>query len=192
MARQQPIFLPAKKNTHIPWTCHNFVLHSVNVTYLALTSSCSGALSWKKFPNSIWKLQSFTFFFRFFYRFFKYEGKSKGIAFNVVGQTGKACLLTWADSVKVADRRNRTHKCQPYFKLPPPVFQNWQQKFSSKVLYRLFAMNRIKKHAKDFEVKYTDYTLRGFGSRPISAFKKEKVAGRLHRRPYHADGTKQV
>ena len=32
----------------------------------------------------------------------------KGILFNVGGQTGKDCLLTWADGVKVADRRDRT------------------------------------------------------------------------------------
>ena len=30
------------------------------------------------------------------------------ILFNVGGQTGKDCLLTWADGVKVADRRDRT------------------------------------------------------------------------------------
>ena len=29
-------------------------------------------------------------------------------SFNVGGQTGKDCLLTWADGVKVADRRDRT------------------------------------------------------------------------------------
>ena len=34
--------------------------------------------------------------------------KGKGILFNVGGQTGKDCLLTWADGVKVADRRDRT------------------------------------------------------------------------------------
>ena len=33
--------------------------------------------------------------------------KGKGI-FNVGGQTGKDCLLTWAEGVKVADRRDRT------------------------------------------------------------------------------------
>ena len=31
-----------------------------------------------------------------------------GILFNVGGQTGKDCLLTWADGVKVTDRRDRT------------------------------------------------------------------------------------
>ena len=37
------------------------------------------------------------------------KGKEgKGILFNVDGQTGKDCLLTWADGVKVADRRDRT------------------------------------------------------------------------------------
>ena len=35
------------------------------------------------------------------------KGKGK-ILFNVGGQTGKDCLLTWADGVKVADRRDRT------------------------------------------------------------------------------------
>ena len=34
--------------------------------------------------------------------------KGKGILFNVGGQTGKDCLLTRADGVKVADRRDRT------------------------------------------------------------------------------------
>ena len=36
--------------------------------------------------------------------------KGKGILqlFNVGGQTGKDCLLTWADGVKVADRQDRT------------------------------------------------------------------------------------
>ena len=32
--------------------------------------------------------------------------KVKGILFNVGGQTGKDCLFTWADGVKVADRRD--------------------------------------------------------------------------------------
>ena len=36
------------------------------------------------------------------------EDKGKGILFNVGGQTGKDCLLTWVDGVKVADRRDRT------------------------------------------------------------------------------------
>ena len=35
------------------------------------------------------------------------KGVSPGY-FNVGGQTGKDCLLTWADGVKVADRRDRT------------------------------------------------------------------------------------
>ena len=34
--------------------------------------------------------------------------KGKGIVFNVGDQTGKDCLLTCADGVKVADRRDRT------------------------------------------------------------------------------------
>ena len=34
--------------------------------------------------------------------------KGKGILFNVGGQTGKDCLLTLADGVKVADCRDRT------------------------------------------------------------------------------------
>ena len=34
------------------------------------------------------------------------KGKGKGILFNVGGQTGKDCLFTWADGVKVADRRD--------------------------------------------------------------------------------------
>ena len=38
----------------------------------------------------------------------KVKGKGKGILFNVGGQTGKDCILTWADGVKVADRRDRT------------------------------------------------------------------------------------
>ena len=38
----------------------------------------------------------------------KGKGKGKDILFNVGGQTGKDCLLTWADGVKVADRRDRT------------------------------------------------------------------------------------
>ena len=33
---------------------------------------------------------------------------TKGILFNVGGQTGKDSLLTWADGVKVADRRDQT------------------------------------------------------------------------------------
>ena len=36
------------------------------------------------------------------------KGKGKGILFYFGGQTGKDCLLTWADAVKVADRRDRT------------------------------------------------------------------------------------
>ena len=45
----------------------------------------------------------------------KVKGKGKGIlihfnVFNVGSQTGKDCLLTWADGVKVADCRDRTHK----------------------------------------------------------------------------------
>ena len=35
-------------------------------------------------------------------------GKGEGVLFNVGGQTGKDCLLTWADGVKVTDRRDRT------------------------------------------------------------------------------------
>ena len=35
-------------------------------------------------------------------------GKARRCPFNVGGQTGKDCLLTWADGVKVADRRDRT------------------------------------------------------------------------------------
>ena len=38
----------------------------------------------------------------------KGKGKGKVILFNVGGQTGKDCLLTWADGVKVANRRDRT------------------------------------------------------------------------------------
>ena len=38
----------------------------------------------------------------------KVKGKGKGILLNVGGQTGKDCLLTWADGVKVADRRDWT------------------------------------------------------------------------------------
>ena len=37
-----------------------------------------------------------------------HASKGKGILFNAGGQTGKDCLLTWADGVKVADRRDRT------------------------------------------------------------------------------------
>ena len=37
------------------------------------------------------------------------KGKGKGILINGGGQTGKdQCRLTWADGVKVADRRDRT------------------------------------------------------------------------------------
>ena len=36
------------------------------------------------------------------------KGKGYCILFNVGGQTGKDCLLTWADGVKVADRRDQT------------------------------------------------------------------------------------
>ena len=38
----------------------------------------------------------------------KKGAEGKGILFNVGGQTGKDCLLTWADGVEVADRRDRT------------------------------------------------------------------------------------
>ena len=37
-----------------------------------------------------------------------FSAKGKGILFYVGGQTGKDCLLTWADGVKVADRRDTT------------------------------------------------------------------------------------
>ena len=33
-------------------------------------------------------------------------GKGKGFLLNIDGQTGKDCLLTWADGVKVADSRD--------------------------------------------------------------------------------------
>ena len=38
----------------------------------------------------------------------KKKGKGKDILFRIGGQTGKDCLITWADGVKVADRRDRT------------------------------------------------------------------------------------
>ena len=37
-----------------------------------------------------------------------HKGKGNGIWFDVGGQTGKDCLITWADDVKVADRWDRT------------------------------------------------------------------------------------
>ena len=42
----------------------------------------------------------------------KVKGKGKGILFKVGDQTDKDCLLTWADGVKVADRRDRTRNLQ--------------------------------------------------------------------------------
>ena len=44
--------------------------------------------------------------------------KGKGNYLNVGGQTGKDCLLTWADGVKVADRRDRTRNLSLSRKAP--------------------------------------------------------------------------
>ena len=41
--------------------------------------------------------------------------KGKGILFNVGGQAGKDCLLTWAESVKVADHQDRARKLAQSF-----------------------------------------------------------------------------
>ena len=47
--------------------------------------------------------------------------------FNVGGQTGKDCLLTWADGVKVTDRRDRTRnlslrkRCTNHCTMGPPA-----------------------------------------------------------------------
>ena len=166
-------FLPKKKNTQIPR--HNFVFHSVKLTFLASGSSCSGALLWKKTPKFHLEVAFFYLFFFSFLRVFKYEDKSEGLSLNVVGQTGKDCLLTLADSVKVADRRKRTHKCQPYFKLPPLVFQKWHQKFCNKVAVQNFCEEQNKKTRERIRSKIHWLNLTGFWKSPYLGVQEREL-----------------
>ena len=72
--------------------------------------------------------------------------KGKGILFNVGGQTGKDCLLTWADGVKVADRRDRTRnlllreRCTDHWTTGPHTKKSIQARNVWKNIFQTFSV----------------------------------------------------